>query len=162
MCCPRRGAEFRQEFSELAELPGQANSSARKTIFGDAAVLRQAAAIAAMEMPRRAKLSPRIRSGRRGAGLGCWWARESSGYLRLDPARGRPRIVHEEWLGCGVQDFRLRLAGWAIRPAFCDLAARPAKVSSLAGETIFCVGRALPRENAPVKLARLASRRNRR
>src|SRR3984885_4958858 len=148
MCCPRRGAEFRQEFSELAELPGQANSSARKTIFGDAAVLRQDAAIAAMEMPRRAKLSPRIRSGRGG----------SSGDLRLDPARGRTRIVHEEWLGCGVQDFRLRLAGWAIRPAFCDLAARPAKVSSLAGETIFCVGRAVPPGNAPGKRARVAAR----
>jgi hypothetical protein len=53
------------------------------------------------------------------------------------------------------------LAGWAIRPVFSELAARPAKANSQTSETT-CLERALLRENAPAKLARVAERRNRR
>ena len=101
MCCPRPGAEFRWMFSDLAERSARKNSEARTTIFDDEAVpavLRRDAVTPAMELPPRARLSPRIRSDRQAAELGCWWARESSRRLRPDSAREHPRVVHEERL----------------------------------------------------------------
>ena len=161
MCRAGTGWESRWVFSELAERPAQENPSARKTIFGDAGVLRHDAVIPATEMPPRARLSPKIRADRLAAAGDCWWARESSRRWRPDSAREGPRMVHQGWLSCAAQGLRWRLAGWAIRPVFSDLAARPAQVNSQASETIFCVERALPRENVPAKLAQVATRPNR-
>src|SRR5580704_2968521 len=162
MCCPRPGAEFRRFFSELAARPAKANSQPRRTIFCDEAALIQDAVIPVMEMAPRAKFVPRVRWAGRAARLGRWWARESAGHLARGSAREGPRIVHEQWLRCAAQDFRWRLTRWAIRPAFSELASRPAKVNSRASETIFCVARAIQPENVPAKLPWLASRPNRR